>query len=195
MKFFWIWLCLLGLVCIGCEIVDESKCGPDGCPVSETELIDLPESLRQQNWRARNGQGSCCYAALVAALRAQDQNELATYVQNNYSGGCYAQDLIDVCEKLKIDFAVTQQGDAELLEWAHRTQRAGVIFYYPRHAVTFLGYLTDRKGTQWAVLLDNNSIRNYRYVRKTIFLKNWKTRYGGFGIFPALTPIPPELRR
>ena len=185
---------LLSLICVGCEIVDEEQCGPDGCRIDERELVDIPESLRQPNWRARNGQGSCCYAAMVAALRAQDQIELAEYVQSNYSGGCYSQDLVELCERLKINFAMTKQGDAALLEWADRTQRAGVIFYFPRHAVTFLGF-EERDGNKFAVLLDNNSTSMYRRIEKRMFLSEWKNRYGGFAIFPVLTPIPPMPKR
>ncbi len=160
-------------------------------PHRSIELVDLPESDRQPNWRDADGSGSCCFASLVAALRAQNQHELASHVEANYAGGCWSSSLIEACDQIGIDYAVTTEGDAELLAWADRTQRAGVIFFYPNHAVTFMGFTSSGDGQEYAVLLDNNRVSEYRYEPKQEFLHRWQTEFGGFAIFPVHTPIPP----
>lgn len=161
------------------------------CPRYSTELVDIPEEWRQPNWTNASGSGSCAWASLTSALRAQNQAELAAYVESRFSGGATGQSLMQGCDSMNIPYVATSDGDPGILEWANSTQRAGVIFFYPKHAVTFCGFVDNTDGKRFAVLLDNNKTSEYRYEPYDSFVSEWQTRYQGFALFPLFTPISP----
>lgn len=149
--------------------------------------VDLP--LRQNNYSG----GSCVHASMVTILRWQNQMSLADRWLNMYSGGETSGGLIAKCKSNKLDVEYTLNGSPEFLEWCSRTNRGAVIFYYPAHCVSFLGYLTQRDNagntTEMAYILDNNSTNRFQTIEKSKFLSAWKG-YGGFALTTVYSPTP-----
>jgi hypothetical protein len=164
--------------CPNCPNCPNGKCGVvqftsetamaapgDACPFRTVAPVEVPLSLRQQNY----GGGSCMYAALITVLRSQRQYETADYVRANYCGAGGVSDCSRLAEQLGLRYAYTTKGNEDFLEWCSRTRRAAAIYYGDNHAVTFLGYT----GAGDAVLLDNNQVEHYENIPKATFLTNW----------------------
>ena len=53
----------------------------------ERPVVNLPEDMRQRNWRDTDKSGSCTWASMVSLLRWQGQYELADYIRQTRAGG------------------------------------------------------------------------------------------------------------
>jgi len=155
----------------------------EGCPDNVCPWMrpDLPPELRERNYAG----GSCVHAAFVACLRMQGREEEAERWRRTFAGGEYASRLISRANGAGLRVAYTRDGEAEFLEWCHRTRRPCVIFYKPSHAIVFVGYQDGR-----AVLMDNNHPSRLEYVEKQRFIRAWRG-YGGFALTPVYSPAPP----
>lgn len=196
-----LWLLLFGLLLVGCDGAIEigppapDRC-PDGqCPNSASVPVqfrflppmDLPIELRQANYRS----GSCVHAAMVSVLRWQNLPQVAEWWRRNYGGGETLGGLVAKAEAYPLDYAYTGGGDESLLQWCSDTRRGAVIFYGYRHSIAFCGFVTDRGGKEWAVLMDNNSPSTYDWVERQAFVSEWRG-YGGVAFTPVYTPAPPK---
>jgi hypothetical protein len=171
----------------GCEVGPQLVELPS--PPAEVPPANLPLGLRQENWADRNGSGSCVIASSIYHFRWQNQEQLATYFRRSYAGGQTATSIREKWRAAKIPFVSTESGDPDFLEWASRTRRGAIIWYFPSHCVHFCGYgIVD--GQEVALLCDNNRVRNYIRIPKREFLANWRG-YGGFACTALLPPAPP----
>jgi hypothetical protein len=149
--------------------------------------MDLPLGLRQHNW----GGGSCVHASTVMCLRWQQQFAWADYWRANYSGGESLGGLTEKLDANGLRYAFTDAGDPAFLDWATRTRRGAVIFYFPNHSICFVGHHRTAAGDQtW--LLDNNREDHFLRVPWNEFVKNWKG-YGGVALTPIYVPPPPAF--
>lgn len=111
------------------------------------------------------------------------EHDYAAYHRRHYRGGESSYGLRRKLDGNKVEYCCTENGDPAFLEWASRSRRGAVIFYYPNHSICFCGYgKSDQGDVAW--LLDNNRINAFIAVPKAAFIRNWRG-YGGF----ALTPI------
>ena len=142
------------------------------CHIAWRQLTELPSDpppgIRQKNWTGWTG-GSCMNASWMTHLRWNGMPEVADWWGQHYSGRAGVQATARRCDQAGIKYACTEgQKDVEFLEWASRTRRGAVIYYFDDHAVNFLGY---RDGRAW--VLDNNDPRKYISIPKDEFLGNW----------------------
>jgi len=160
-----------------------ARASQEGCPDNVCPWMrpDLPPELRESNYAG----GSCVHAAFVACLRMQGREDDADRWRRTFAGGENASRLIARAHAAGLRVAYTRDGDAEFLEWCHRTRRPCVIFYKPSHAIVFVGYQDGR-----AVLMDNNHPGRLEYVERERFIRAWRG-YGGFALTPVYAPTPP----
>jgi len=176
-------LILLSLT--GC--VQQSRYVRVSPPQAEIPAANLPLEDRQQNW----GTGSCVHASTIYTLRWQGAYKLADWWRKNYEGGETASGIRAKLTKAKVKFYSTENADPEVLEYATRSRRGAIIWYFPNHCVTFVGF-AKQDGREVAMLLDNNRIKQYIAIEKQSFLKAW-AGYGGFALCPLGDPPPPVL--
>jgi len=146
------------------------------------QSIDIDQSMRQSNYRS----GSCVHASMATALRWQHLDQTADRWIKSYHGAENTTGLINKCKAANLNVAYTTDGDAYFLEWCSRTRRAAVIWYYPKHCVNFVGYVNG-----YAAIINNNNTRKITYIKKEVFVKNWRY-YGGFALTPVYAPTPPR---
>ncbi len=154
-------------------------------PPAPMVAADLPVSLRHSNYAG----GSCMYAASATALENSGHHAQAMWLVNNHSGAAGIEDIERAWKRAKVKYRSTVSGDVSVLDFASRTRRHAAIYYKPGHAITFIGW-AKRDGKEWAVLIDNNYTRKHEFVRRNVFLNNWRTRYGGGAIVPLYSPVP-----
>lgn len=174
---------------------------PDGyCPVKAGQMslrmasalqsvgyAAVPAGVAQRNWSDRTGYGSCAWASLITILRWQGRDDMAVQMGSRFNGGATWQKLVSASESLGMRYIYTDSGDPRLLEWASDSNRGGVIFYKPQHAVAFLGFSGND-----AIIIDPNTPRVRERIPKQTFLRNWRSRYQGFFLTPVYPPGTPH---
>lgn len=156
-------------------------------PAPEVPAMNLPEDLRQENW----GTGSCVHASTISVLRWQGAFRLADWWRKAYEGGETASGIQDKLTRAKVKFYATENGNPQVLEYASKSRRGAILWYFPNHCVTFVGF-AEKNGKPHALLLDNNRTKNWIWIEKQAFLKAW-VGYGGFALCPLGDPPPPPL--
>jgi hypothetical protein len=186
---------LLGLVlllgCAGCDLklrIDLDKFGPKPTPVinEERPTVNLPDVLRQKNWRGDKGEGSCVWASTISLLRWQGRYHTADWIRRNYGNGEWPDHWIERADKIGLRYAITTDGDVSFLEWACKTRRgAGITVMGGKHMVCLV-----HLDSQWAALLDNNAPSKYIWVPRETLIAEWKASYG-WALTPIYTPAAP----
>lgn len=190
MRLLWPILMLLGFVgCAGDGQWIELPAQP-----AEVPTANIPRSLQQKNWADRGGSGSCVIASSCSAFQWMNRPDLAEQFRRKYAGGQTESSIKAKWRASKIPFVCTEtdaeHGDPEILEWATKTRRAAIIWYYPSHCVTFVGFGTWQ-GRDVAWLLDNNRVGQFIPIEKQTFIRNWRG-FGGFAAVPLDQPVPPR---
>jgi len=136
-----IFAAVLMLVMTGCNVaVDLGASEPARV---EYPTVNLPRSLRQENWLGSKGEGSCVFATAVSLFRWQGRYWMADRIRTRYGNGEYADDswnpqsnLADKLDAEGVRYAYTTAGDVSFLEWACSTRRGcGVTVLGGRHMV------------------------------------------------------------
>lgn len=195
-------ICVIGFVasCLtGCSVQPVAHPLPQIVPTmrpSEVPGANLPVDLRPYNWTDSRGSGSCANASSVYNLHWSGLPDVASWWRRTYAGGETAQSLRQKHEAAKQPHFYTLNADPVLLDWATKTRRSAVIWYYPSHAINFTGFHRDPSSPSdpkvYAWLLDNNRPQNFIKVERDKFLRNW-AGYGGFALSLAAPPVPPPL--
>lgn len=187
----------LAVLCTGCT---EQQWRELRSPVVEIPPANVPSALRQQNWPDRNGSGSCVIASSCSAFEWFNRPDLARKFRKTYAGGQTETSIITKYRDSKIPFIATKPaqevartggyryGDPRILELCSSTRRACIIWYFPNHCVTFVGF-SQWQGQEVAWLLDNNRKERFIPIPKVQFLTEWRG-FGGFAAIPWLTPAP-----
>jgi hypothetical protein len=149
----------------------------------EVPAVNLPLDARQRNYSG----GSCVFASMCSALRWQNHDEIARAMRESCHGGSGQARLHASLRRLGAAFVFTSSGDVRFLEWAARTRRGAMIFYFPNHAVT----LVDLTASE-ALLLDNNRVQRYLRIPREEFVRRWRG-YGGAATVPLVAPPAPPL--
>lgn len=179
---------LLGL--IGCGPAPRPKLVSVAPPPVEIPVANLPPELRQTNWsHPRNGQGSCVHASSMSHFRWQGKFQLADGWGRRYAGGETAYSILTKWVDNRIPFAFTDEGDPAFLDWATATRRGSIIWYYPSHCVTFVGF-GQMNGREYAFIVDNNRTNQFLAIEKLAFIRAWRG-YGGFSATALFTPTGP----
>lgn len=180
---------VLILFCVGCDSSQwlELPANPPEMPVA-----NIPKSLRQTNWADSRGSGSCVIASSCSAFQWINRPELVKLFRTQYAGGQTESSIKAKWRANRIPFVCTEtdaeHGDPAILEWATKTRRAAIIWYFPNHCVTFVGFgLWDGREVAW--LLDNNRVGQFIPIDKQTFIRNWRS-YGGFAAIPLEHPVP-----
>ena len=152
----------------------------------ERPTVNLPEVLRQENWRGSKGEGSCVWASTISLLRWQGRDRAADWIRRNYGNGEWPEHWAALADKAGLRYAMTTDGDVQFLEWACRTRRgAAVTVMGGAHCVNLV-HLDDK----WACLLDNNFPDKFQWVPRETLLAEWKASHG-WGLTVVYTPCPP----
>ena len=169
-------------------------------PSVEIPSANIPLAVRYKNWPDAKGSGSCVIASSCSALEWVNQPKLAEKFRKTYSGGQTETSILDKYRANKIPFVATQSredasrnggyayGDPNILELCSATRRACIIWYFPNHCVTFVGF-SQWQGKEVAWLLDNNRKERFIPIPKQQFFIEWRG-FGGFAAIPWLTPAP-----
>lgn len=178
-------LLFLALFCLaGCEPIMESAGSAEQPPAK------IPKELRQQNWPNAQGSGSCVIASTCSAVNWAGQYELSKWLRSNYAGGQTARSIQQKLTDAKVPFIATENTDIGVLEYATRTRRPAIVWFFPSHCVTFCGFGIDYSGRKVAWLLDNNRTSDFIPIPLDQFLRDWHD-YGGFALVPMFSPAPP----
>ncbi|MGY8769554.1 MAG: hypothetical protein ACKVH8_14145 [Pirellulales bacterium] len=146
---------------------------------------DVPHDLRVENYWG----GSCYHASAQVALRWADQGSVADRWRESFGRGATTSMITSKLDHFGVGYEVTHRGNIEVLDFAHNTRRVAAITYYPRHAISFLGWAV-KDGQEYPVVLDNNRIDGFIFIKKQPFLNDWRNRYGGSAIVPLVEPPP-----
>ncbi|MEW4566109.1 hypothetical protein AB1K70_26565 [Bremerella sp. JC770] len=158
---------------------------------------DVPFPLRVKNY-VRHREGSCFHVSTQVALRWADQGAIADNWRQSFGGGASTSDIARILDRYKIPYKRThivgygpnEDGNVEILDYAHNHRLAAAIHYFRGHAINFLGWV-EKDGQAMACLLDNNRPQEFIFVEKNQFLWNWRNRYHGGAIVPLVQPLPP----
>ena len=156
----------------------------------EQPVANLPGPLRYENWTNRSGSGSCVIASSCSMAAWGGEDELADFLRRSYAGGQTQRSIQEKLTAAEVPFICTESTDLEVLEYATRTRRMAIVWFYPRHCVSFCGFGKSPQGWECAWLLDNNRVAEFIPVPKQQFIRDWND-YGGFGLVALLAPAPP----
>jgi hypothetical protein len=152
----------------------------------------LAVSLRPYNWTDAAGSGSCVHASTCYNLLATNQPDLAETWRRRHAGGETATTIRQYHDAAGLRYYFTLSADPELLDWATKTRRSCLIWYFPAHCVNFVGFSRGPDGQTVANLIDNNRPTQIIRIERQTFLRSW-AGYGGFALALADAPIPPPL--
>ena len=189
-------IAVLLLTLTGCEVGIDVGLPIDGnSPVARKEYptVNLPVSLRQQNWLGRKGEGSCVHAAMISLFRWNGYYHLAAKWLKKYGDGEVADSSWGLRDNLasKMDaegvrYAYTTAGNVEFLEWACRTRRGcGVTVMGGRHMVVLVHFDDKLAG-----ILDSNDTSQIIWVPRETFVAEWQNS-NGWAVTPIYAPAPP----
>ncbi len=155
----------------------------------ERPTVNLETAFRQSNWLGSRRQGSCVHSTMVMLFRWQGQFEMADYWKKTFGDGEYSSGLAVKMDRAGVRYAYTaSRNDVSFLEWACDTRRGcGVAVNNGRHMVMLVG-LDD----EYAGILDNNSIGNFKWIKRETFLADWR-RSGSWAVVPICGTVPPPL--
>jgi len=162
-------------------------------PTLESPGANLPVTLRPYNWTDSMGSGSCVNASTVYQLRWRNMETLAEWWRKNHAGGETDSSIRKSHDAVQLKYAFTRSADPAFLDWASRTRRGAIIWFYTRHCVTFVGFARDTDGVTYAYLNDNNRPTRHIKIERGDFLRRWRDEYGGFSLSILNPPVPPPL--
>lgn len=193
---------LLLLTIVGCTGCDGS--GPElrGRSCLERPVVNLPASLRQQNWVAitADGQelGSCAHAELVSLLVWENRPETALRWRRTHGGGVTTADMHAKLDAAGIRYAATHgRCDVSFLEWSLATRRGCAVCvpgWVPTWSPgcekwTHMLLLADSTPTHYG-LIDCNDTSHLYWINRGYFLREWKSA-GSWALSPLYSPLPP----
>ncbi len=153
----------------------------------EKPTVNLETIFREHNWRGPQGEGSCVHSTLIMLFRWQGQHEMADYWRANHADGEYASNLANKMDRAGVRYAYTsRKNDVSFLEWACETRRGcGVAVKKGAHMVMLVA-LND----EYACILDNNHPKNFKWIKRDVFMKDWLSS-GSWAVTPILASPPP----
>ena len=153
----------------------------------ERPKVNLETIFREENWLGPQREGSCVHATFIMLLRWQGQFEMADYWKANHADGEYASNLADKMDAAGVRYAYTDgKKDVSFLEWSCATRRGCGVAVKNRAHMVLLVALND----EWACILDNNHIKNFKWVKRDVFMKDWLSS-GSWAVTAVYTPPPP----
>lgn len=185
--------CVVALAAAGCrDAPAPGKLVAVTPPAPEVPVANLPADMRPYNWTDSGGSGSCVNASTVFQLLWRNNPELAEKWRKTYAGGETDSSIRRHHDREGLNYRYTVRAEADFLDWCTATRRGAIIWYYPRHCVTFCGFHRDTDGTTYAYINDNNRPQRYIKIERAEFLRKWRD-YGGFALSILDPPVPPPL--
>ena len=186
-------VCAMLMVLCGCGQLDtimpdvDVDLGIDSpVVIVERPVVNIPSDLRQENWLGNLGEGSCTWASTISLLRWQGRYNTADWVRKNRGNGEWPEHMATALDDAGIRYAYTIRGDVEFLEWACRTRRGcGITVNGGSHMVTLV-----HLDSEWAAILDNNSIEKFIWVPRESLISEWQSSYG-WAVAVLYTPPAP----
>ena len=149
---------------------------------TDKQLMDLAPPLRRSN-----PDGSCVNCSVVMCLRWLGLYDNANQWWSRYRGGETDWSTRQHMGREGIDFAMTDDGDHRLLEWAIANRRGAAVVWGGAHCVNLVG-----RENGYAVILDNNQIGRFKRQPWSQFLREWR-RCGGWAFVVLDGQVPPPL--
>jgi hypothetical protein len=188
-------LAILMLLCMGLTGCDEQLKIPDAKPLKvrkEFPTVNIPPSLRQENWLGSENEGCCVHATMCSLFNWQGRPDWAAWWKKHNGNGEWAEDLAAKFDRVGIKYAYTsRKGDVRFLEWACKTRRGcGVTVMGGQHMVALV-HLDDK----WAGILDNNHTEKIIWVPRKTFIAEWLNS-SSWAVVPLMgppaAPLPPK---
>ena len=179
-----------GCLCPGCSVPPQYVMLPS--PAMEIPGANLPLNLRQENWLGSKRQGSCVHASSIYVHRWNGNYDLADMWRKMYGNGETGSGIMAKLTANKVPFYATAKGDPAVLEYATKTRRAAIIWFFDNHCVTFCGFAKE-DGKEYAYICDNNRVAQFIRIEKAAFIRRWQTNYDGFACCFLGVPLPPPL--
>jgi hypothetical protein len=182
-----IWfLILFSVAIVGCHQPKAYRALPQPTSI-ETPSVNPDVSIRQKNWRGPKGEGSCVHASLSSMLHWQNKFELARWWRDQYGDGEWIDQLRRRLDAAQVPYAFTEKANIRILDDAHRSRRGALLWWKPNHCCTFVGWVRDRNGKEYAAILDNNATGSYEFIERSQFHKAW-AGYGGVALTTLYDP-------
>ncbi len=179
---------LILLLAAGCDV--PKKVYPLPRPPAETPVCNLPPELRQRNWLGPLRQGSCVYASLINHVQWLNLPEFATEIRRTRGDGEYASRLMQWLDSKSVEYKYTEKADPRFLDWCSAERLGCILWWKPSHCCTFVGWVRDQNGNQFAAILDNNYPERIEYTPREEFIRLW-AGYGGFALAVLNDPTIP----
>lgn len=160
---------------------------------AEVPTVNLPVPLREPNWTAADGTGSCVHSTVVMLARWQLEDQLADHWRSTYSGGEYAgpewnprSNLARKFDKEGVVYAYTTAPDEAFLEWSIATRRGcGITCMGGSHMI----YLVELTPTE-AAIIDPNQTERVIWVDRNRLISEWKAS-NSWAVTIVGSPCPP----
>jgi hypothetical protein len=167
-------------------------CAHPPAPKSAAEQVcDLAPVWRQHNWMQWGG--SCAHASTISELRWNQEFEAADAWRRNHGGTENLGHHLQSLRAAGLQYAVTADGDEQLLEYAITNRRMVIVYWPTKHVTNLMGRVTSN-GVQYAVILDNNGPSKYRYYEWNRWLAGWRF-CSGVAIVITTGNVPPPIPR
>ncbi len=163
---------------------------PLPAPPLESPACNFPAELRQRNWVAANGEGSCVFASLCNHVQWLNDPRLAQVIRGRFAGGEYSSGVRAKLDSLGVAYQYTESADGRFLDWCSATRRGAILWWKPAHCCTFVGWVTSPDGRQFAAILDNNYPDKFELTERGQFMRLW-AGYGGFALAVTADPTIP----
>ena len=171
---------LLLSLCFGCTTQLDTRVE------AERPIVNIPLALRQSNWRGNQNEGSCVHATMMSLFRWQQRYNTANAWGQMYGNGSWPEDLEGKFNRNGIRYAYVTNGDVAFLEWACSTRRGcGITVMGGAHMVALV-----HLDSEWAAILDNNSIDSFTWIPRATLIAEWQASYG-WAVVPVYTPAAP----
>ena len=155
-------------------------------PAAEIPRVNVPASMRQQNWIGNQGYGSCTHASLITLLRWNGRDRLANAWKRTHGNGEGPYSLARQLDYGGVRYAYVTNGSVQFLEWAISTRRGcNITVKGGRHMVTLV-HLDETH----AAVLDNNKPGSFIWMPRNTLISEWKSSMG-WAIAPVYVPAAP----
>lgn len=144
-------------------------------------------------YRYRNPDGSCVHCSTVHLLHWLGLHQQGETWKQKYHLGEYADRHKGKMIAESLQYALTQDGDERLLEYALASRRYAGVTWNGAHMVNLAGRI-EQNGQRYAVILDNNLIERFKYEPWDQFIANWK-QSGGWAVVILSGEVPPPTPR
>lgn len=146
------------------------------------QLVDIAPEFRMYNQG-----GSCVHVTTVMLLRWLGLYDIGEKWRRSYRGGESPGPHRKKLEAMGLKYAMTTDTDLSLIEYGIQSRRGAGVTWGGAHCVALVGKIDEQ-----AVLLDNNSPKNFKFRPWNTFIREFD-RCGGWAFVILSGRVPPPV--